>query len=205
MATQLFVRDEAAADLSADVDKLLELTRGAGSTGTNASTVTGPTAGVQIGNTKRSWWYRVDAVTISGTITKNFWMSESNMSANVTAQVIIDRCDSTGAFISTVQNSEFGTELPVTTRAAQNWTTGTVTSTNFATGDYIRVQIYGNDATATTMASGFTFEAFYGGPTAAADGDSYVTFTETIPAWTGGGGPAANPPQRRRFPQLLAH
>ena len=31
-----------------------------------------------------------------------------------------------------------------------------------------------------TMASGFTFSARFNGTTAAADGDTYVTFTETF-------------------------
>lgn len=202
MATQLWLEKltiNIAEDLSTDDDHALltaRSTNGVASVG--EATVAGPTSGIQIGPS--SWWYRVNAVTIAGAITKNFWMSESNMSANVGAQVIIDRCDGTGAFISTVQNSEKGTELPVGTRAAQNWNTGTVTSTDFSDGDYIRVRVYGNDVG--TMASGHTFNCSSGGPTAAADGDSYVTFTETITAYTP---PVDRVPRFTPYPQLLSH
>jgi hypothetical protein len=133
-------------------------------------------------------------VTISGTITPNFWMSESNMSANVGAQVIIDRCNSTGTFISTVLNSEKGTELPVTTRDAQNWAP-TPTSTDFNDGDYIRVRIYGNDVGA-GMASGHTFTLGFGGGSGSAD-DSYVTFTETITEYS------ARIPRSRKISQAV--
>lgn len=186
---------------SSDIDLALSTTRGSGMSERATNTVLGPTSGVQVkdGATPASWWYRVNAVTISGAITKNFWMSESNMSANVGAQVIIDRHDSALAFVSTVQNSESGVELPVTTATAQNWNTGTVTSTTFADGDYIRVRVYGNDVG--TMASGHTFNFGFGGPTAGSAGDSYVTFTETITAYT----PATDKPYRHPFIQLLSH
>ena len=211
MATQLWlesVRNGSGVDmtppgsLSSDTDLPLLTARGAGEQLLSANTVLGPTSGVQIKDgipTPVSWWYRVNAVTISGAITKNFWMAESNMSANVGAQVIIDRCDSSGAFISTVHNSEKGTELPVGTRAAQNWNTGTVTSTTFDDGDHIRVRVYGNDVG--TMASGFSFNMAVSGTTAAADGDSYVTFTETITAYSA----VPRVPRFTPYPQLLSH
>jgi hypothetical protein len=203
MATQLFLgklNSNDAPDLSAYDDHLLKTARDTVSQSAGTSTVTGPTSGVSITNVApHSWWYRVNAVTISGAITKNVWMSESNMSANVGAQVIIDRCDGSGTFISTVENSEKGTELPATTRAAQNWATGTVTSTTFADGDYIRVRVYGNDGGG-TMATGYTFDLSTGGTTAAADGDSYVTFTETITEYVA----VARVPYSTPYPQLLA-
>src|SRR5712691_11791573 len=77
---------------------------------------------------KLIWFYGpVDAVTISGTITTNLWMSENNMSANVQAAVRIQEMTSAGAVISEIvhdtnANHPLGVELPVTTRAAQNWT-----------------------------------------------------------------------------------
>src|SRR4051812_15114008 len=129
MATTLYFTNGAAANLSSDQDNLMSPTPGASFQSASGSTVTGPTSGVSIA--LNTWWYQVNAVTISGTITKNFWMAENNMSANVGAQVVIDRCDSAGTFISTVHNSEKGTELIVATPTAENWATGTVTSTSF--------------------------------------------------------------------------
>lgn len=203
MATQLFLQDPTFGEevaLSTDTDLFLYTTRRAGVGSRSGSTVTGPTSGIQIGTVLISYWYQVNAVTISGAITKNLWMSESNMSANVGAQTIIDRCDSSGTFISTVENSEKGTELPVTTATAQNWSTGTVTSTTFADGDYIRLRVYGNDVG--TMATGFSFALGAGAASAGVDGDSYVTFTETITAFVAA---APRVPRFTPMPQLLAH
>jgi hypothetical protein len=208
MATQLFLTWTGGdLGLSSDYDTLMLTSREPlGHAGTiQTNTVAGPTAGVQCngftnpGTGLVSFWYRVNAVTISGAITKNMWMNESNMSANVGAQTIIDRCDGIGAFISTVENSEKGTELIVTTLTAENWATGTVTSTTFANGDYIRVRVLGNDVG--TMASGFTFGFDYGAASAGGAGDSYVTFTETITAYTPA---AAGVPYTRPMTSLLA-
>ena len=124
-------------------------------------------------------WYTppLNAVTIGATsMTFNAWMSESNMSANVGAWYKIDQVDNEGSLIDTIYTNGKGTELPTTTRAAQNWT-GTATSRVLAAGDRIRIRVYGADL---TEAAGFTFNCGFAGITAAADGDSWVQFTETI-------------------------
>lgn len=146
------------------------------------ATAAGPTNGIELAvsaSDSHEWISEPLAadVTIAGTITFNLWMSENNMSANCGAQCVIERLDHLGAIISTVVNSEKGTELPVTTRAAQNWTAAP-TSTAFNKGDRIRIRVASNDVG--TMGSGFTFNFADSGPTADADGDSYVTFTETF-------------------------
>ena len=185
MATQFFFKGATqgpvVADLSSDTDIGLALTRGTSLITDTRLSVAGPTGGLQVPQTS-TWWYQVNAVTISGSITANLWMHQSNMAANSGAQIIIDRCDSTGAFVSTVWNSEKGTELSTST-AVQNWS-GTPTSTAFSAGDYIRARVYFNDAGG-TMASGYTLSFGYQGATGGASGDSYVTFTETIDAYAG--------------------
>lgn len=113
-------------------------------------------------------------VTISGTVTANIWASESSMSANVAINVLIERLDPTGAIVSTILKTTRTTEL-ATTNAANNFT-GTPTSTNMTKGDRIRIRVFGDDAG--TMASGHTFTIGYNGATAAANGDTYVTFAE---------------------------
>lgn len=126
-------------------------------------------------------WFTVplDAVTISGTVTMNFWMAENNMSANVDASVQISRYSA--GVLTTIFNTAKGTEIPVTTRAAQNWT-GTPASTALAAGDRLRIRMVGG--TTGGQASGFTWTGSWAGTSAAADGDSFVTFTETITAQT---------------------
>lgn len=155
-------------------------TRGGGVVTGTVTSITGTTLGLEPSLTPLVWISPpLDAdVTISGTLTFNLRMAEAMAAANATAQCVIERVDSVGAIISTVVNSERGTEMG-TTEAAQNWT-ASPTSTNFLRGDRIRISVAFNDATSLTMGSGFTLTFWYAGTTAAASGDSYVTFTETL-------------------------
>ena len=195
MATQLFFRSQGsgkshrgrndANKASSNVgwnQDVLETTRGGGVTGYTATSVTGPTSGIEA-TTGGIYYEWVSAplaadATISGTITFNIWALESSMSANATVAVILERLDSTGAIVSTIVDSSFGTELG-TSSAAKNWT-ASPTSTNMLEGDRIRARIYFDDATASTMANGFTLTANINGTSAAADGDSYFSLTETL-------------------------
>lgn len=168
MASRFFTNFETS---DVGTNKYLELTATASSSANSASTVAGPTSGVAI---TPSWISKpLGPMTISGTITANLVMSESSMSANAGAQVLIERCNNAGTVLSTISNSEKGTELP-TSGAAQNWAI-TPTSTTINGGDRIKVTVMGNDAGG-TMASGHTFQFNYGGTA----GQSYVEFTENL-------------------------
>lgn len=168
-------------------------TRGAGVVQSlNTSTVAGPTLGLEISLSGGSGeWLSppVSAdVTISGTITANIWASENNMSANVAINVIIDivranSFDANGSNeIVNIVKSTRTTEVAVTTNAVNNFTTGMTsgayTGQTLNRGDRLRIRVFGDDAG--TMASGFTFVIGYAGTTGAADGDTFVTFTEDI-------------------------
>src|SRR5262249_50306913 len=91
----------------------LSTSRGSSVQTSNNNPVTGTTTGVEItavqgGITQPAQWVSppiAAAVTISGTITFNIWMSETNMSANAGPQVIIDRLDSQMGVVSTIVNS----------------------------------------------------------------------------------------------------
>ena len=201
MATQLFLRDEVSdTHLATDnlnllssavgwTSKALATTRGAGVIASdNVATVAGPTAGVTITKTSAVEWISPPVtadVTIAGTITGNVWASESNMSANASICILVQviRANTT-----TTRNSNTleeiarrapGAELAVTTRAVNNFTV-TPTSTVVNRGDRLRVVLFGDDISGSNMASGFTFNASWSGTTGAADGDTYVTFTETF-------------------------
>jgi hypothetical protein len=149
--------------------------------GQNTTSVTGPTAGVEVGGSAfPTEWVTppIDqAVTISGTITFNLWGFESSMTANAGFQVVIQRLDSQGYIVSQICNSECGTEFG-TASAVSNWTVAP-TSTSMAKGDRFRIRIAFNDAGG-TMASGFTLTLRQDGLTPGADGDSYVQFNETF-------------------------
>lgn len=195
MATQLFLRSGAAAiqrgtntnNLRATAvgwwAYLLSSTRGTpASSIAGTPTVAGPTAGVEVtpGGSPPAEFISapLDAdITISGTVTLNLRCSESNMNANAAINCYCDRLDSTGAVISRVFTTARVTEMAVTTETAVNFTV-TPTSTNFLKGDRIRIVVFADDAG--TMGTGFTFTLWYNGPTAAASGDTYVTFTENF-------------------------
>jgi len=156
----------------------LTTTRGAAAATGTRTTAAGPTAGMEI-QTESQWVSNPLSadVLISGTITFNLRMAEGNTGGNAGAQCVIERIDSVGVIQEVVCNSEYGTEM-ATSERAENWTVD-ATDTQFYKGDRIRIRVAGNDAGGTMGASvGLTF--WYDGPTAAASGDSYVTFTEAL-------------------------
>jgi len=156
-------------------------TVGSGSLATTASISTdpGPTSGIEFGSPKFEWISDLLAadVTISGTVTFDMYAYESSMSANATVAVIVTRLDKTGAVVSTIVDSSFGTELG-TSNALKTWT-ATPTSTNMLKGERLRIVVYIDDATAVTMAVGYTAYVAYAG-TVAGEGASRVQFNETF-------------------------
>ena len=113
-------------------------------------------------------------VTIASTITFNLWMSESNMLANVQAGCYVARIAPDGTLSAAIGDSTDGVELG-TAIAAMNWTQ-TATSLACHRGDRLLIVPYFTNIG--TQGSGYTITFVYNGATTAADGDSYVTFTE---------------------------
>src|SRR6266550_2181330 len=117
MATPLYLTTTASdLDTGTVVYNQASLTRVVSAGTGTTNTVAGPTSGVAAtataGGQLLAWFTQpLDPVTISGTITFNVGMSESNAQANTGAQVIVERCDGAGNVISTVVNSEKGVEL----------------------------------------------------------------------------------------------
>lgn len=70
------------------------------------------------------------------------------------------------------------TELGTTEGAVT--ATFTPTSTAYASGDIIVVEVAITNGNGVTMGNGRTVTFYYAGPTAAASGDSYITFTENF-------------------------
>lgn len=160
----------------------LETARGSGVQALSSNTVAGPTAGVAVGASSETVWISapVDAdVSIAGAITGNFWASESNMSANVAINFVVDVIRATDMSIVEIARSTRTTEVAVTTRAVNNFTVTPGAAVTVNKGDRIRIRPFADDSTA-NMGSGFTFSLGWGGTSAGADGDSYVSFTETF-------------------------
>lgn len=201
MATKFFLRASVSAINNSELvnpadERDALLTAGASlataSTGTQLGPVGCDGTLFPVAVSQRLVWFSnpLDAVTISGTITVNLWMSENNMSANAGPEIAIARMDNAGLWVANIlgcvpvhnasagSTFEKGTELPVTTRAAQNWT-ATPASTTLSSGDRLAFVVKGNDGGG-TMAATFTFDLGFDGATGGADGDSFVSFTETI-------------------------
>lgn len=144
----------------------------------------------------------LQAVTVSGTVTANLWMSESNMSANCGAAFTVWQCENDGTFVNLILGCrpfvstasgttyEKGTELPIGTRTAQNWT-ATPTSRTLTDGQ--RICIAAGIGAVGTMGSGHTCDFSYAGTSAGADGDSWIEFTETLSEAAG----EPNPPSTK--------
>ena len=166
-----------------DDEMLITPTRGAGAqslvTNVAASDPIGPllTNGAG-GNIVTFYTKPLDAVTISGNVTMNLRGLESAMTVNVASSVVIYQMQNNGQDYSPsrpVINLADATEAG-TTESAHNFTAAP-TSRTLVAGDrlvfFIRWIPVG-----TTGAGTATF--FLDGPTAAASGDSFITFTETI-------------------------
>lgn len=165
----------------------LSLSRGDGVNAISQATIAGPTNGVEAGSNGTSptnaynWLSPPLAadVTISGAVTGNLWASESNMSANVAINFVVDKIDGATGAITEIVRSSRTVEVAVTTRDANNFTATPGAGVACKRGDRIRVRVFGDDSTA-NMGSGFTFALGYDAASAGVDGDSYVTFTETF-------------------------
>jgi hypothetical protein len=185
MATQFFLRDVASDVVQGtDITKQARITRGAASVTKITNTVAGPTAGVQVTNGAGGAaieWYSDplrggQSLSAANLVTFNIRALESATQANVGMQVRAELVDRFGNTISTIVDSERGIELG-TTDAANNWT-ATPTATTINHGNRIKITVLGNDIG--TMGSARTFTISYDGATAAAAGDSYVQFVETL-------------------------
>ncbi len=202
MATKLFFKNGAGtiqlAAETPDIDgstartwnsKHMNLTQGSSLQSKVTNTITGATVGIACtdgaGVTERLEWITdpiTADVTISGTITANIWGLESSMSANVALNVAIYRVSGQTGAVSLIVRSTNVTELG-TSAAVNNFTTGmtsgSYTGVSCNRGDRIRIVVFGDDSSAATMASGFTFTFGYEAG-AGVNGDSYVSFTENF-------------------------
>ena len=113
----------------------------------------------------------------ASTVTFNIWALESNMNANAGGRARLFRWSAnneTETLIAGPANDgvEFGTTI-----GAFNWTT-TATATTLLKGDRIVARFYITNIG--TMATGFTCTLGFNGPTAGANGDSYVVLTDNL-------------------------
>jgi len=116
-------------------------------------------------------------VTISGSITFNLRAAEGAMTVNAAINCRIMQVDGKTGAITEFHKTVRTTELQ-TSETAENWSE-TPTSTVFKRGDRLLLAPFFDDSSGANMATGGT-TFWWAGPTAAASGDTYVTFTETF-------------------------
>jgi hypothetical protein len=180
MSSQLFLTS-LASDLGGAGQLALAYNRGSGSTtavtNTTASGTDIPVTATAGGQALTWFSPQLAVVTIAGSITVNVRGLESSTADNAGAGIKIEHCSSNGTVLGTIlaDTAVTGTEFG-TSDAASN-ASFTPTSTIFASGDRVKVTLTLRNVG--TMAAG-TATNSYNGTTAAAAGDTYVTFTETL-------------------------
>lgn len=187
------------------IEKYLRLTRGSGVVSKIRNSVTTVAPGdfwtETAGGTIITWYSApLDAVTIGAqTLTCNVWGLESNAMANngMTIAVLVKSNDATTT-VATIFDGSTGSAELGTVNAAVNWTIVT-TGASVASGERIAVEL--RAYAVGVGATGHTLTANVNGTTAAASGDSYVRFAETITEFTG----PDRVPRSTPYPQLLAH
>lgn len=144
----------------------------------------------------------LNAVTISGNITANVRAQESNAMANYGVCYGLYKVTSGGTVTSFGHGTipMGGTPELGTSESARSDTAATAGGA-ISAGERL-VVVIAWVAAGGTSASGYTATGWYNGPTSAASGDTFMTFTETI---TEQSGAAADQPFRQPMIQLLAH
>ena len=135
------------------------------------------------GGEKLAWFSQPlsSAVTISGTITPNIWGLESNNACNCGLRYEVLRWSvAQGGIVSSLGiSTDDGVTEWTTSATVRTAPTLSPTSTDFVTGDRIVIVLYSDDANGTTQGSGKTFTIHLAAATGV-DGDTYLSFTETI-------------------------
>jgi hypothetical protein len=162
--------------------------RGAGALTTATPTVVGTTNGVEVQQSgfNPNVWYSGPLsadFTISGVITFNLWAFEGTMNANAGINAQIEKIDGATGAITLIVKSAFATELG-TSGTANNFTATPGAGVLCHRGDRLRVRVFAKDAGGTMAVDQFSFT--YAGTTAAASGDSFITFTENLTFETAG-------------------
>lgn len=171
MATTLYFRN-ILTGLDPTYNELMTLERGGVATSTAGTTTSGGTW-ISLG-----YWTTTPLVnfTFSGSVTANLRADESNNLANAGIGARFYKWVRGTGIGSSVLSLATGTELG-TTESARS-ITGTPTSTAFADGDSLVIEV--GITNVGTMGNARTVNFYFNGPTAGASGDSYVTLTENL-------------------------
>lgn len=200
-ATKLVLQNDASAvqlGTSTYLVKRCNSTQGDAGTNTFTATHTGPLTGQYWPSSNPDHALRLSdgqwivwlsdplsaAVTISGTITPNLWGNQNDAAAHAGARYEILRWSAADGGIHEslgISAHQGITEWPTyPTGGVRNEPTLSPASTAFNTGDRILIVIYSDDASGQTQSSGYYWNLNYNAAGAGWDGDTYLSFTETI-------------------------
>jgi hypothetical protein len=188
--SQVFLTDTASDVVTASVDREAWTSRGGGVVNDVTNTAAGwVTPGVHMtdtaGGTVVDWFTKpLAAFTLGGVARANTRALESSTAANCGLRVEIARVDGDGtnptvwasACLSPAASSSG--ELSTTEVAREAWVTGDDLAVS--EGQRLRIRVYLEDITISPLVTGHTATFFYNGTSAAASGDSYVTFPQTL-------------------------
>jgi hypothetical protein len=169
MATTFYLRNN---DIGINSYRLNTLERGASVTTLTINTTSGGT------DISGGFWATKPLIgfTLSGSVTISTRASESNGQANAGMRYRLYKWSPSGGLSAALLTLTQGAEL--TTTNATVSLTGTPTSTVFANGDVLVVEVAITNVG--TMGSGRTVNVTYNGATANASGDSFFTITENV-------------------------
>ena len=170
MATTFYLRGTNIA--AGGTQNLASLTKGAASADVTAST--NPPNDVLIA---RYVSRPLVGFTLSGNVAVNVWANEDAATTNSAIRCIVKKMNSSytiSSNIAVLTSTELGTKT-----AAVSLTNTAPTSTAVANGEFLVFEFYASPSGGSPAASK-TVTLSYNGPTAAAQGDSYVTLFENI-------------------------
>ncbi len=183
MATTLYLTDAASPFSLSGVSlpvKVLSLSRGSGKVSLTTTSDALANDGVPA-----VWVMQVNAVTLNAVQSFNCWGLESNAMANYGPLVsAIQRYNSDGSttspgycssWVNWPPPTEWGTSAAVRTATANS-----IANAPFAYTDGQLLAISFSHSAVGTAASGYTLTFDYGAASAGVDGDTYITFPETI-------------------------
>lgn len=179
--------------------------RGAGVQNDTTLTANGPTVPIQVTDTTTSQlveWYTkpLQAFTLSGVVLVNERSKTSDGVSDAGIRTEIAVCNEDASSPTVWGSNQQATETNTTETAYNCYVSGDDISVS--DGQRVRIRWYIDDAWG-TMESGQTITSYYAGTSAAASGDSYLIFPQTLSEFVGGADERV--PRFSPYPQLLAH
>lgn len=184
MATRIWLTDEDSDISGYRVARIGSRSEAASHVRSVTNTAAGPTSGIQItrtaAGTALAWLTpALDGTDLTAAAWQfHVWALESAALANVALRFQVYQYSNAEAGTALLDDNS-GTELPTTTQDYAR-TTGVATVTTMADRDRLVIKILLDDATAGSMATGYTATVSYNGLYANAEGDSWVQCPDTL-------------------------